>query len=204
MKLARTALLSSCISALFSSIPAGAQAPAPGTASATIPAMTVTAQKRTEALQDVPLSVTALSPETLDLLGITNVNELQAAVPNILFLNVGSSNTVTAYIRGIGTANAVFTQDPAIGIYVDDVYLTRSLGANRDFFDVERIEVLRGPQGTLYGSNSPAGAIKIVTVKPSLTKFQAKGEIRAGNYNERDVDVAVNVPIRADRLAARV
>src|SRR3989440_120997 len=142
MKLARTALLSSCISALFSSIPAGAQAPAPGTASATIPAMTVTAQKRTEALQDVPLSVTALSPETLDLLGITNVNELQAAVPNILFLNVGSSNTVTAYIRGIGTANAVFTQDPAIGLYVDDVYLTRSLGANRDFFDVERIDDL--------------------------------------------------------------
>ena len=205
MKLARTALLSSCISALFSSIPAGAQAPAPGTASATIPAMTVTAQKRTEALQDVPLSVTALSPETLDLLGITNVNELQAAVPNILFLNVGSSNTVTAYIRGIGTANAVFTQDPAIGLYVDDVYLTRSLGANRDFFDVERIEVLRGPQGTLYGSNSPAGAIRIVTVKPSLTKgFQFKGEARVGNYNERDFDVALNVPIVENRIAARL
>src|SRR5256886_7968977 len=205
MNLARTGLLSSCISALFSSIPAGAQAPAPGTASATIPAVTVTAQKRTEALQDVPLSVTALSPETLDLLGITNVNELQAAVPNILFLNVGSSNTVTAYIRGIGTANAVFTQDPAIGLYVDDVYLTRSLGANRDFFDVERIEVLRGPQGTLYGSNSPAGAIRIVTVKPSLTKgFQFKGEARVGNYNERDFDVALNVPIVENRIAARL
>ena len=205
MKLVRTALLSSCISALLSSTPAVAQAPAPGTAiQAEVTKITVTAQRRTEALQDVPLSVTALTPETLDLLNITNVNALQAAVPNIVILNVGSSNTFTAFIRGIGTANAVFSQDPAIGIYVDDVYLTRSLGANRDFFDVERVEVLRGPQGTLYGSNSPAGAIKIVTVKPSLTGFQFKGEVRAGNYKERDADVALNVPFIENKLAARL
>ncbi|TMG80454.1 MAG: TonB-dependent receptor [Betaproteobacteria bacterium] len=205
MKLARTTLLSTCISALFSANPAAAQVPAPGAATATIPAITVTAQKRTELLQDVPISETVLTPETLDLLNITNVNALQAAVPNILFLNVGSSNTVTAYIRGIGTANAVFSQDPAIGLYVDDVYLTRSLGANRYFFYVERIDVLRGPQGTLYGSNSPAGAIKIVTVKPSLTKgFQFKGEVGYGKYNEREADVALNIPIVENRMAARL
>jgi iron complex outermembrane recepter protein len=205
MKLARITLLSTCISALFSSNPAAAQVLASDAATATIPAITVTAQKRTELLQDVPISETALTPEMLDWLNITNVNALQAAVPNILFLNVGSSNTVTAYIRGIGTANAVFTQDPAIGLYVDDVYLTRSLGANRDFFDVERIEVLRGPQGTLYGSNSPAGAIKIVTVKPSLTKgFQFKGEVGYGKYDTREADVALNIPIVDNRMAARL
>ena len=206
MKRFRAAILPSCISALFLSVPVAAQTPPPSPESAVaIESITVTAQKRSEPLQEVPVSVTALSPDRLDELGATSVNTLQTAVPNVVILNVGSNNTFTAFLRGIGTANAVFSQDPAIGLYVDDVYMTRSLGANRDFFDVERIEVLRGPQGTLYGSNSPAGAIKIVTVKPSLTSgFQFKGELRGGNYNERDANVAANIPIIDGKMAARL
>lgn len=206
MKVYLIALLSSCVWALSSSNPVAAQTAVPADANAVkIEAIVVTAQKRIEQLQDIPMSVTALTQDMLDQFNVTDINTLQAAIPNILFGNVGSVNTVTAYIRGIGTANAVFSQDPAIGIYLDDVYLTRSLGANKNFFDVDRVEVLRGPQGTLYGSNSPAGAIKIVTTKPDLKGgFRFKGEAIAGNYYERDLNVALNMPISEGKAAARL
>ncbi|MCX7176524.1 MAG: TonB-dependent receptor [Proteobacteria bacterium] len=201
----RVTVLSACIGAMFSSVPAVAQTAKPGDTDASIPVIVVTAQKRKEKLQEIPLSVTALSPESLDALNVVSVNTLQNAIPNFLILNVGSMNTFTAYIRSIGTANAVFSQDPAIGIYVDDVYLSRSLGANRDFFDIERVEVLRGPQGTLYGSNSPAGAIKIATKKPDLQAgFQATVAATVGSFGERDFNVALNLPIRQDEIAARL
>lgn len=201
----RLSILSACISAMFGAVPATAQTAGPTEDVVAMDAVVITAQKRKEKLQEVPLSVTALSPAALENLNVVSVNTLQNAVPNILFLNVGSPNTVTAYIRSIGTANAVFTQDPAIGLYVDDVYLTRSLGANRDFFDVERVEVLRGPQGTLYGSNSPAGAIRIVTVKPDLTAgFEGKVEATVGSFGERDLNAAVNLPISDGKTAARL
>lgn len=201
----RVTVLSACIGAMFSSVPAVAQTAKQADTDAAIPLIVVTAQKRKEKIQEVPLSVTALSPESLDSLNVVSVNTLQNAIPNFLILNVGSMNTFTAYIRSIGTANAVFSQDPAIGIYVDDVYLSRSLGANRDFFDLERVEVLRGPQGTLYGSNSPAGAIKVVTRKPDLEAgFQATLTGTLGSYNERDFNVALNLPIRQDQIAARL
>jgi len=201
----RVTVLSACIGAMFSSPQAMAQSAQPTASDGSIPLIVVTAQKRKEKLQDVPLTVSALSPETLDTLNVVSVNSLQNAVPNIVFLNVGSANTVTAYIRGIGTANAAFSQDPGIGMYVDDIYLTRSLGANRDFFDIERVEVLRGPQGTLYGANSPAGAIKVVTNKPDLQAgFQASLSGMVGSYNERDLNVALNLPIKKDEMAARL
>jgi len=201
----RVTVLSACIGAMFSSAPAVAQTAQPAASDGSIPTIVVTAQKRKEKLQDVPVTVTALSQEALDSLNVTSVNTLQNAIPNFVILNVGSMNTFTAYIRSIGTANAVFSQDPAIGIYLDDVFLTRSLGANRDFFDVERVEVLRGPQGTLYGANSPAGAIKVVTNKPDLDAgFQATIAGTVGSFKERDLNVALNLPIRKDEIAARL
>ncbi len=204
----RVALLSSCISALFSSASVAAQSAVPPGASdgaIAVEEITVTAQKRREKLQDVPVSVTALDQESLAALNVVSVTTLQAAVPNIVVSDAFGANTVVAYIRGIGTVNSAFSSDPAVGIYVDDVYLSRSLGANTDFFDVKRVEVLRGPQGTLYGSNSPAGAIKIVTVKPDLTSgFKVKAEATAGSYNERDLNLAVNLPIVDDKTAARL
>ncbi len=205
----RMTVLAGSISALLMTSSAGAQGAtatvAPSDKTAVLDEVVVTAQKRKETLQEVPVSITALPADVLESLNVTNVNNLQSAVPNILILNVGSPNTVTAYIRAIGTANAVFSQDPAIGLYLDDVYLTRSLGANRAFFDVERVEVLRGPQGTLYGSNSPAGAIKVVTVKPDLAAgFEGKVEATLGSFNQRDLNVAMNIPLANQQSAARL
>lgn len=201
----RASLLSASIGAIFAAAPVVAQTNAKNDDGAALETVVVTSQKRTEKLQEVPVSVTALSPAALDNLNVTNVNTLQNAVPNILMVNVGSPNAVTAYIRSIGTANAVFSQDPAIGVYVDDVYLTRSLGANRAFFDIEQVEVLRGPQGTLYGSNSPAGAIRVVTAKPDVNAgVEGKVELGLGNYGAVDVNAAVNVPISAGKTAARI
>ncbi|MCX7174665.1 MAG: TonB-dependent receptor [Proteobacteria bacterium] len=202
----RVTVLSACIGAMFSSVPAVAQTAQP-TASddASTDRIVVTAQKRKEKLQDVPISMTALNQEALDSLNITSVANLQSAIPNILINNALGQTNLLAFIRGIGTANPVFSQDPAVGIYVDDVYLARAIGANSDFFDMERVEVLRGPQGTLYGSNSPAGAIKIITRKPDLTSgLDATATVTAGNYNERGVMFATNLPIVKDTMAARL
>jgi len=191
---------------MFSSVPAVAQTAQPAASDdASTDRIVVTAQKRKEKLQDVPISMTALNQDALDALNITSVANLQAAIPNILISNALGQTNLLAFIRGIGTANPVFSQDPAVGIYVDDVYLARAIGANMDFFDMERVEVLRGPQGTLYGSNSPAGAIKIITRKPDLTAgLDATATVTAGSFNERGVMFATNLPIVKDTMAARL
>lgn len=204
----RLTLLASGIAALFASAPAVAQTVAAQEAKTEVQALErveVTAQKRRERVQDIPVSVTALNEEALESLNIVNVATLQVAVPNILIGNPLGQGTILAFIRGIGTANPVFSQDPAVGIYVDDVYLTRALGANFDFFDLERVEVLRGPQGTLYGANSPGGAIRIVTAKPDLDEgFRVKGQAIFGNFKERGLNLAANVPLVDRQMAARL
>ena len=112
--------------------------------------VTVTARKREETLQDVPVAVTAFTPEALDTLNIKDLGDLDSQVPNLtIYAARGSTSTVTAYIRGIGQADPLWGVDPGVGIYLDDVYIARPQGALLDVFDVERIEVLRGPQGTL-------------------------------------------------------
>lgn len=203
----RKLLLAGCIGALFAGGHAAAQQAA-GAAERKpdqLETVVVTAQKRTERLQEVPVTMTALGEEALESMNITSVSTLQVAVPNTIIGNPLGQGVILAYIRGVGTANPVFSQDPAVGIYVDDVYLTRALGANIDFFDTERVEVLRGPQGTLYGANSPAGAIRIVTAKPSLTEgMRLRGQAILGNYDERGVNLAANVPIVDGRVAARL
>lgn len=200
----RVTVLSACIGAMFSSVPAVAQTAKPSDGDGAVAVIVVTAQKRKEKLQEVPMSVTAMNQESLEALNIVSVTSLQAAIPNIIVSDAFGANTVVGYLRGIGTVNAVFSQDPAVGIYVDDVYLSRSLGANSNFFDIERVEVLRGPQGTLYGSNSPAGAIRIVTAKPDLTAgYEFKAEASAGSYNARGLNLSANLPLVADKTAAR-
>jgi iron complex outermembrane receptor protein len=165
----------------------------------------VTAEKRVTRLQETPVTVTALSEDALAAANVTSVASLQNVVPNILIGNPLGQSVVLAYIRGIGTANPVFSQDPAVSVYIDDVYLSRSLGANMDFFDIERVEVLRGPQGTLFGANSPAGAIRISTIKPDLLEgFSLRGQAIFGSFNERGVNLAANVPLVDNRVAARL
>ena len=126
--------------------------------------VTVTARKREETLQDVPIAVTALTAQSLLNQNVQNLADLQGKVPSLqIYAARGSNTTLTAYIRGVGQADPTWGFDPAVGIYLDDVYLARPQGTMLDVFDVERIEVLRGPQGTLYGKNTIGGAIKYVS-----------------------------------------
>ncbi|MBP6748587.1 MAG: Plug domain-containing protein, partial [Xanthomonadaceae bacterium] len=121
----------------------------------TLDTITVTARKREETLQDVPVAVTAFTSDTLDKLNVEDLSDLDAQVPNLtIYAARGSSSTVTAYIRGVGQSDPLWGVDPGVGIYLDDVYIARPQGALLDVFDVNRVEVLRGPQGTLYGKNT--------------------------------------------------
>jgi len=150
----------------------------------------VTARKREETLQDVPISVTAFTDTALSKLNVQDIGDLQGRVPNLtIYAARGSNSTLTAYIRGIGQADPLWGVDPGVGSYLDDVYIARPQGALLDVFDVERVEVLRGPQGTLYGKNTVGGAIKYIS-KPLPVKEEGFASITVGNYNERDVRAA--------------
>jgi iron complex outermembrane receptor protein len=133
----------------------------------TLGAVTVTARRREESIQDVPVAVSAFGEEQLKDLQASDIGGLQGAVPNMnIVAGRGSANSVNVFIRGIGQPDALQTFDPGVGMYVDDVYYSRINGALFSLFDVAQIEVLRGPQGTLYGKNSTGGAIKLTTKDP--------------------------------------
>src|SRR5690606_23467542 len=130
--------------------------------------VTVTARRRAENIEKVPVAVSAFSEEDLKDLQATNIDGLQGAVPGLnIVQGRGSSSSANVFIRGIGQPDALQTFDPGVGMYVDDVYYSRIQGALISLFDVDHIEVLRGPQGTLYGKNSTGGATKIVTKAPA-------------------------------------
>ncbi len=153
--------------------------------------ITVTARKREETLQDVPIAVTAFTPERLDTLNVEDLSDIAAQVPNTqIYAARGSSSTVTAYIRGVGQSDPLWGVDPGVGIYLDDVYIARPQGALLDVFDVERVEVLRGPQGTLYGKNTIGGAIKYISKKLS-PDFSGYGQVTIGNYSQLDTKGAI-------------
>ncbi|MFO1251424.1 MAG: TonB-dependent receptor [Inhella sp.] len=138
---------------------------APATDEATqLEKVTVTARKREETLQDVPVAVTALTSQALDRLAVRNLGDLQGQVPSLtIYAARGSNSTLTTFIRGVGQADPLWGVDAGVGIYLDDVYMARPQGALLEVFDIERIEVLRGPQGTLYGKNTIGGAVKYVS-----------------------------------------
>ncbi|GLQ91165.1 TonB-dependent receptor [Dyella acidisoli] len=153
--------------------------------------ITVTARKREETLQDVPIAVSAFTAQSLYNQNVQNLGDLQGKVPDLqVYAARGSNTTLTAYIRGLGQADPTWGFDPAVGIYLDDVYMARPQGTLLDVFDVERIEVLRGPQGTLYGKNTIGGAIKYVS-KPLPTKTEGSVEVTTGTHGEKDVKAAV-------------
>lgn len=174
---------------------AGGASDAPASRATTLEAVTVTARKREETLQDVPVAVTAFTPETLDKLNIEDLADLDAQVPNLtIYAARGSTSTVTAYIRGVGQADPLWGVDPGVGIYLDDVYIARPQGALLDVFDVGRIEVLRGPQGTLYGKNTIGGAIKYIS-RGLPKEMEGFASITVGNYNQLDAKAALGGPI---------
>ncbi len=143
-------------------------APARAAESSQLETISVTARRRSESIEKVPVAVSAFSEEDLKDLQATNIDGLQGAVPGLnIVQGRGSSSAANVFIRGIGQPDALQTFDPGVGMYVDDVYYSRIQGALISLFDVDHVEVLRGPQGTLYGKNSTGGAIKIQTRDPS-------------------------------------
>jgi len=194
---------------LLSAAPAMAQdaaAAAPATEkqdAATMDTITVTARKREETLQDVPVAVTAFTATALDKLNVRDLGDLDAQVPNLtIYAARGSTSTATAYIRGVGQADPLWGVDPGVGIYLDDVYIARPQGALLDVFDVERIEVLRGPQGTLYGKNTIGGAIKYVSRELPKT-LDGFASLTVGNYGELDAKAAIGGPIGGEDSGLR-
>lgn len=170
------------------------QAPAAGTG-LSVDEVVVTARRREENLKDVPVAVSAYSGETLARQGGADITVLQQTTPNITVQTArGSNSTLISYIRGIGQQDPLWGYEPGVGLYVDDVYIYRPQGAVLDVFDVERIEVLRGPQGTLYGRNTIGGAIKYVTKRLG---DEAHGKVRGtyGSYNQTDLLVSGQTPV---------
>jgi iron complex outermembrane receptor protein len=163
----------------------------------------VTARRRPEPLQAVPGSVTAVSGEELESRGAQDISALGAVTPNlVVYPGRAFNGTVTAYIRGIGQFDPIWGVEPGVGIYIDDVYMARPQGALLDVLDVERVEVLRGPQGTLYGRNTLGGAIKLVPREPTAD-FEGKVSLTAGNYARRDGKLVLNMPLN-DSLRTRL
>jgi iron complex outermembrane receptor protein len=183
-------LASAMVSPLALAQEATATPETPTSTKATLDTVTVTARKREETLQDVPVAVTAFSAEALDRLNIEDLSDLDSQVPNLtIYAARGSSSTITAYIRGVGQSDPLWGVDPGVGLYMDDVYIARPQGALLDVFDVERVEVLRGPQGTLYGKNTIGGAIKYIS-RGLSPEFNGYGQLTVGNYGQRDIKAA--------------
>ncbi|HET6629978.1 MAG TPA: TonB-dependent receptor [Woeseiaceae bacterium] len=165
----------------------------------------VTAQKRTENLQDVPIAVTAITSDDLETHQIVNLQDIKSLVPNFtLDEALSSATTPKMFIRGLGVDNQVFSFDSPIGLYIDGVYMARVTGALVDLFDVERVEVLRGPQGTLYGRNSSVGAIRIITTPAPLDMSDLKADVTFGSRNQRNARLAWGVPLVQDTLGFRL
>ncbi|MBR9824507.1 MAG: TonB-dependent receptor [Alphaproteobacteria bacterium] len=158
--------------------------------------ITVTARRREETLQDVPLSVSAFSGDDLERLGAVDIVSIAETTPNVtLEVSRGTSSTLSAFIRGVGQQDPVAGFEAGVGIYVDDVYLNRPQGAVLDLYDVERIEVLRGPQGTLYGRNTIGGAVKYVTRRLDAEDPTLNARVNVGNYNQFDTLLSGSVPL---------
>ncbi|MDG2303424.1 MAG: TonB-dependent receptor [Candidatus Binatia bacterium] len=163
----------------------------------------VSARKRAEALEDTPVAVTALTASTLREAGVYRVDQVAELVPNLQFQDSIQGNLAQFAIRGVGTGAPDIQFDPGVALYLDGVFLPRASGSLLSVVDVQQIEVLRGPQGTLFGKNSVGGAINMTTVKPHHD-FEGFAMVRPGNFNSVETEVMLNVPIVEDFLLSRV
>lgn len=166
-----------------------------------IEAITVTATKRSQVIYEVPIAISAFSGEVLAAQGITDLTDIGKFVPNlnVTGFSAGHTSSANPFIRGIGLQDHLITTDPGVSVYVDGVYLGRQVGQNWNLNNIERIEVLRGPQGTLYGRNSIGGAINIITKQPdevAVTKFG----VEVGTRGRKKADVFVNREL-SDKLS---
>ena len=159
--------------------------------------ITVTAQRREQNLQDVPIAISAVTAQAIEDRGLTNVAQISDFTPNVQMDGTspfsGSSSVLSPYVRGIGQNDFAFNLEPGVGVYVDGVYLARTIGANVDLLDIDRIEVLKGPQGTLFGRNTIGGALNITTRRPA-DEFSYRGELTVGDFSRTDFRFSVDVP----------
>ena len=159
--------------------------------------VTVTAQKREERLQETPISITAFTEETLEEAGINDTSKLADFAPNVIFDSTtpisGTSNGAAIFIRGVGQLDFGLTTDPGVGTYIDGVYSSRAIGGVLDVVDIERIEILRGSQGTLFGRNTIGGAINITTKKPA-EEFGGFAGATLGNFDRTDFKGSIDLP----------
>ncbi len=159
----------------------------------------VTSQRRVSSLQDTPISIEAFGAEKMELRGIGGVEDLRANVPSMVVEPFPlSATTLRISIRGVGVNESQVTQDPAVGIYVDGVYLARNVGLAMDLADVERMEVLRGPQGVLYGRNSTGGAVNIISRRPDPGGLTMQHKLTLGQRNLLMGKSVLNLPLSED------
>jgi iron complex outermembrane receptor protein len=216
---ARAALLGTVAAAALTTTPAAAQQNAdtsPATpanaqtqnqaADASDQAIVVTARRRNELLLDVPVAVTAFSGEQLDRQGALDITDIGDTTPNVTFeVSRGTNTTLTAFIRGIGQQDPVAGFEQGVGLYLDDVYLNRPQASVLDIYDVERIEVLRGPQGTLYGRNTTGGAIKYVTRRIPTDGAHVRLRTNVGTHGQFDAIASASAPLTSTlRIGASV
>ena len=163
----------------------------------------VTARKREEPLQETPVAVTALTEAKLDKMFATDLQDLDMQVPNTIISRISSfNNSVSVFMRGIGNTDIDSTIDPPVAIFVDGIYIPRPNNSAIDMFDIEQVEVMRGPQGTLFGRNTTAGAIQFRTKRPT-GEFGTSGRITLGEYGRRDVRLSVESPL-TDNISAKI
>ncbi|MDX2274539.1 MAG: TonB-dependent receptor [Hyphomonadaceae bacterium] len=164
----------------------------------------VTAQRFEQTIREVPVSIAAINGEQLENLGIDDLKEVTGQVPNLFINNFnGRSDTVRLFIRGIGQNDVSLTQDPSVALYIDNVYVGSAIGSSFDSLDLERVEILRGPQGTLYGRNATGGAVNLIPRRPQLEDFSVNTSVTGGTYNLRAGRIGVNVPV-VDDLAVKI
>ncbi len=150
----------------------------------TIEEIVVTARKRAESLQEAPISITAMTADSMQRAGVENVSDLARRTPGLQYGDYGDLKLSPTALRGVVGSSGSAGSDPAVGYYVDEVFVGQGAGANLDLYDIERVEVLRGPQGTLYGRNTIGGVVSITTKRPSEA-LEASGEVELGDYNSR-------------------
>ncbi len=164
----------------------------------------VTSTRRAEKLQEIPIAVSVVTSDELEDIAASDISVLQGYVPNLsIYQGRNQSTTLTAFLRGVGQADPLWGVDPGVGLYIDDVYIARAQGALLDVYDVERVEVLRGPQGTLYGKNTIGGAIKYVT-KPMSDTPEGRFSLGFGSYDTQEYRFNLSGPIVEGKLRGKI
>ncbi len=164
--------------------------------------ITVTATKRETSLMETPIAITAFTAEDLARQGLTNVKDLGDHTPGLSIGMEAAHNAPVISMRGIRSTNSTTIGDPAVGLHLDGIYQPRPQSATALMFDVERVEVLRGPQGTLFGRNSTVGTINVISAKPDFEEFDASVDVQLGRWNNRQLRGMINIPV-SDTLAIR-